>query len=418
MLLLKSTQRMSDIRILHITTHHTGGAALATFRLHQALLDSGVNSCVLTLDGDIDEKKIIQYKSFLDYRKPKGLAKLTKSALYKLNISMGRYWRMHDEARKHGECQYTYPVSPYRVENHPLVKWADIIHLHFCDDFINYPTFFKRVKKPIVWTLHDIGIGYGGFHYKNDYDRLLTYFRQIEDEFLTIKKEAILNAENIHIVSLSQEMFDFCHRIDYLKNKTIFIIPNGVDTTQFILFDKNVCRNELNLLTDKKILLFVAEYVQTQSKGLDLLKESIKTLDKDNMLICIVGNYPKDMPQKDIVNTRYFGKVQDVNTLSKLYSSADYFVMPSSQEVCPQAPLEAMACGTPVVVFPTGAMKDYVLPQYGVVCKDCSLEALKEGIKEALNKSYDGYQLRKYVTDNFSPSKIAQMYITVYKSIH
>lgn len=406
------------MNILHISTHQTGGAALAALRLHQALLDSGVDSRVLTLDGEFEDKHIVRYKPLLDFRQTKGLAKVTKSVLYKVNIGMGRYWRMHDKARKDHECQYTHPVSPYRVEKHPLVKWADIIHLHFCDDFINYPTFFKKVKKPIVWTLHDIGIGYGGFHYKNDYDRLLPYFRQIEDEFLTIKRKALLNAENIHIVSLSQEMFDFCHRIDYLKNKTNYIIPNGVDTTQFILFDKNVCRNELHLPTEKIILLFVAEYVQTQSKGLDLLKESIKTFDKDNMLICIVGNYPKDMPQKDIVNTRYFGKVQDVNTLSKIYSSADYFVMPSSQEVCPQAPLEAMACGTPVVVFPKGAMKDYVLPQYGVVCKDCSLEALKDGIEESLNKSYDGYQLRKYVTDNFSPSKIAQMYINVYKSIH
>lgn len=406
------------MKILHISTHQTGGAALAALRLHQALLDSGADSRVLTLDGEIEDKHIVRYKPLLDLRHPKGLAKVTKSVLYKLNVGMGRYWRMHDEARKDHECQYTYPVSPYRVESHPLVKWADIIHLHFCDDYINYPTFFKRVKKPVVWTLHDIGIRYGGFHYKNDYDRLLPYFRQIEDEFLTIKRKALLNAENIHIVSLSQEMFDFCHRIDYLKNKVNFIISNGVDASQFKLLNKKECRNELCLPTDKKILLFVAEFVQTKSKGLNLLKESISAMGEKNILLCIVGNYPEDMPHKDIINTRYFGKVQDVNTLSKIYSSADYFVMPSSQEVCPQAPLEAMACGTPVVVFPTGAMKDYVLPQYGVVCKDCSLEALKDGIEEALNKSYDGYQLRKYVTDNFSPSKIAQMYINVYKSIH
>ncbi len=404
--------------ILHITTHQTGGAALAALRLHLALLDEGVDSLVLTLDGNKCNDKISLYDSIMDLQRPKGLAKVIKSALYKCNIGMGRYWRMHDEARKGHECQYTYPVSPYRVENHPLVKWADVIHLHFCDDFINYPTFFKRVKKPIVWTLHDIGIGYGGFHYRNDYERLLPYFRQIEDEFLTIKKEAILNADNIHIVSLSQEMFDFCHRIDYLKNKVNFIISNGVDTTQFKLLDRNDCRNELCLPTEKKILLFVAKYVQTKSKGLDLLKDAIASMNSDDILLCIVGNYSNKMPLQDKINTRYFGKVNDINTLSKIYSSADFLIMPSSQEVCPQAPLEAMACGTPVVVFPIGAMKDYVLPQYGVVCNDCSSEALKEGIKEALNKSYDSLQLRKYVTDNFSPSKIAQMYINVYKSIH
>ena len=408
---------MSDIRILHITTHNIGGAALAAFRLHRALLDSGVDSRILTFDGDVDEKHIVQYKPLLDFRQPKGVAKITKSVLYKHNIGMGQYWRMHDEARKHGECQYTYPISLYRVERHPLVKWADIIHLHFCDDFINYPTFFKRVKRPIVWTLHDIGIGYGGFHYKNDYEILRPYFRQIEDEFLTIKREALLNAENIHIVSLSQEMYDFCHRIDYLKNKANFIIPNGVDTTQFNLLDRNNCRKELCLPSEKTILLFVAEYVQTKSKGLDLLKESITTVKKDNILLCIVGNYPEDMPQKDTINTRYFGKVSDVNTMSKIYSSADYLVMPSSQEVCPQAPLEAMSCGTPVVVFPAGAMKDYVHKEQGIVCSDCTVEALRQGIVEALANSYDRIALRKYVKQNFSPEFVAQQYSNLYYSL-
>lgn len=406
------------MKILHISTHLTGGAALAALRLHRSMIESGIESRLLTLDGECDGNMVTTFKVPWAFQNNKLQEKIVRSVLYRLNIGMGRYWRMHDEARKHGECQYTYPISPYRVERHPLVKWADIIHLHFCDDFINYPTFFKKVKKPIVWTLHDIGIGYGGFHYKYDQEHLLPYFKKIENKFFEIKKMAISQASNLRIVSLSNEMFDYCQKIDYLKDKKNFIIPNGVDTSQFKLLDGQECRKELCLPTEKKILLFVSEYVQTKSKGLDMLKEAIEKMDYEKLLLCIVGNYPEDMPQKDSINTRYIGKVYDVNTLSKLYSSADYLVMPSSQEVCPQAPLEAMACGTPVVVFPSGAMKDYVLPQYGVVCKDYSLEALKDGIEEALNKSYDGYQLRKYVTDNFSPSKIAQMYINVYKSIH
>lgn len=405
------------MNILHISTNQTGGAALATFRLHQALLDSGVDSRVLTLDGDFDKKQIVHYKPLLDLREPKGFVKVIKSVLYRLNIGVGRYWRMHDEARKGHECQYTYPVSPYRIENHPLVKWADIIHLHFCDDFINYSTFFKKIKKPIVWTLHDIGIGYGGFHYKNDYERLLSYYNLIENEFISIKKEALLNADNIHLVSLSQEMYDFTKGIDYIKGKPNTIIPNCVDTKRFLSLDKYKSRDDLWLPQEKIILLFVSEYVETLSKGLDLLKQVIESFNNNNLLLGIVGNYNKETPLEDTIDTRYFGKISDPKTMSKLYSASDLLVVPSSQESFGQTPLEAMACGTPVVVFPTGAMKDYVLPQYGVVCNDCSLEALKEGIKEALNKSYDSLQLREYVTDNFSPSKIANMYIKLYKSV-
>ena len=408
---------MSDIRILHITTHLTGGAALAAFRLHQALLDNGMDSRVLTLDGEIEDKHIVHYKPLLDLRQPKGLAKMTKSVLYKLNIGMGRYWRMHDEARKGHECQYTYPVSSYRVEKHPLVNWADIIHLHFCDNFINYPTFFKKVKKPIVWTLHDIGIGYGGFHYKNDHERLLPYFRQIEDEFLNIKRATLLKAERIHIVSLSKEMYNFTKSIDYLKDKQNTIIPNSVDPKQFQALDRFKSRDDLELPREKTILLFVSEFVETQSKGLNILKQAIESFDRTNILLGIVGNYNNRLPQNDTIETRYFGKVSDSETMSKLYSASNFLVVPSSQESFGQTPLESMSCGTPVVVFPTGAMKDYVHEEQGVVCSSCTVSALKDGLDKAMNNTYDRIKLREYVSDNFSPSIIANMYIDAYKTV-
>lgn len=399
------------MKILLISTSITGGAALAAFRLHRSLIDKGVDSRMLTLDGDCDDNNVVCYKPAFGLQK----SKIFKSTLYRLGIGIGRYWRMHDKARKGHECQYTYPVSLYRVEKHPLVKWADVIHLHFCDDFINYPTFFKKVKKPIVWTLHDIGIGYGGFHYKNDYDALLPYYKELETAFLKIKSDSISKAQNLSIVSLSQEMYDFTKKIDYLRDKPNHIVFNSVDSTKFQMFDRKQCRSELGLPQDKKILLFVSEYVEVQSKGLSLLKEAILPMHQENILLCIVGNHSADLPSKDIVATRYFGKITDLVLLSKLYSAADFLVVPSSQEVCCQTPMEAMSCGTPVVVFPSGAMKDYVHPEQGVVCKDCSLVSLKEGLTEALEKKYNREQLRNYAIENFSPTQIAEEYIMVYK---
>lgn len=401
------------MKVLHISTHQTGGAALAAFRLHRSLIDNGVDSRMLTLDGDCDDNFVVRYKPVFAFQK----SKIFKSILYRLGIGIGRYWRMHDVARKGHECQYTYPVSLYRVENHPLVKWANVIHLHFCDDFINYPTFFKKVKKPIVWTLHDIGIGYGGFHYKIDYDALLPYYKELETAFLKIKSDSISKAQNLSIVSLSQEMYDFTKKIDYLRDKPNHIVFNSVDSTKFQMFDRKQCRSELGLPQDKKILLFVSEYVEVQSKGLSLLKEAILPMHQENILLCIVGNHSADLPSKDIVATRYFGKITDLVLLSKLYSAADFLVVPSSQEVCCQTPMEAMSCGTPVVVFPSGAMKDYVCPEQGIVCKDCLLQALKDGLNKALHNHYDRSAIREYVGKNFSPDIIANMHVELYESI-
>ena len=76
-----------------------------------------------------------------------------------------------------------------------------------------------------------------------------------------------------------------------------------------------------------------------------------------------------------------------------------------------------MACGTPVVVFPTGAMNEYVHPEQGIVCSDCSLQALKAGLNKALQYHYDRNAIREYVYNNFSPTKIANMHIDLYESI-
>lgn len=400
------------MKVLHISTHQTGGAALAAFRLHRSLIDNGVDSRMLTLDGDCDDNNVVCYKPVFAFQK----SKILKSILYRLGIGIGRYWRMHDVARKGHECQYTYPVSLYRVENHPLVKWADIIHLHQCDGFINYPTFFRNVRKPIVWTFHDIGIGYGGFHYINEHDTLLSDYEALEKEFCAIKQKSVGSARNLSIVSLSQEMYDYTKSIGFLADRPNTIIYNSVDANSFIMSDRIQARIGLDLPTDKTILLFVSEYVHVQSKGLNILKEAIKALKEKNILICVVGNYEPSLVKDDVVETRYFGKISNLDIMSQLYSAAIFLVVPSFQEVCCQTPMEAMSCGTPVVVFPSGAMKDYVRPEQGVVCKNCSLESLKEGLKKALEKEYNREQLRNYAIENFSPTRIAEEYIMVYKN--
>lgn len=401
------------MKVLHISTHQTGGAALAAFRLHRSLIDNGVESRMLTLDGDCDDNLVVRYKPIFDFHS----SRILKSTLYRLGIGIGHYWRMHDKARKGHECQYTYPVSLYRVERNPLVKWADIIHLHFCDDFINYPTFFKKIKKPIVWTLHDIGIGYGGFHYRDDYNALLPYFESIEKEFCRIKCETLSIVNNLSIVSLSQEMYNFTKTIEYIADKPNRIIYNSVDTNTFVMKDRLKSREKLHLPQDKTILLFICENVHTKSKGLEVLKECIESFDKQDIMLCVVGNYNLEITKKDRINTIYFGKITDYELLSSIYSAANYLVVPSSQEVCPQTPLESMSCGTPIVVFPTGAMKEYVHPEQGVVCRDCSLLALRDGLIKAMQQHYDRKAIREYVYNNFSPTIIANMYIDFYESI-
>lgn len=403
------------MRVLQISTLQSGGASIAAKRLHQALLDCEIESRILTLEKHSNNDGIISYKPFLDFSSKRIIPKIVKGLLYRFGIGMGRWWRMHDEARKNGkDCHYTYPVSPYRVENHPLVRWADVIHLHFCDDFINYPTFFKKVRKPFVWTLHDKGIVYGGFHYSIDHDRLYSDYKTIEEQFCSIKHRAISSAHNLSLVALSDEMLSLTRKVEYLSPLPAYKIYNAIDTNIFKPSDKQECRLMLGLPIDKTILLFVAENVHNKSKGLHILQKTITELNNDNFVICAIGNHDERISTEEDIYTLFHGKIAEPSKLAKYYSAADFLVAPSLQEECPLTPLESMACGTPVVAFPSGAMTEYIHAEQGIVCQEQTQSSLVEGITKALNTHYDGNAIRNYVISNFSPKSIVERYINVY----
>ena len=91
--------------------------------------------------------------------------------------------------------------------------------------------------------------------------------------------------------------------------------------------------------------------------------------------------------------------------------------MPSYQEAFSQSPLEAMACGLPVVAFPVSGIPELLNNDNGVICKDFTPVALKEGILCILDSDFLSQTIRKDVVNRFSPKSIAQKYIITYQKL-
>ena len=85
--------------------------------------------------------------------------------------------------------------------------------------------------------------------------------------FLPLLKYALLKNHNIHLISLSQEMYDFTKDVDYLREKPNRIIPNSVDTKLFKLLDRYKSRDDLGLPQEKIILLFVSDMLKLSARG-------------------------------------------------------------------------------------------------------------------------------------------------------
>lgn len=112
-------------------------------------------------------------------------------------------------------------------------------------------------------------------------------------------------------------------------------------------------------------------------------------------------------------NIHYNGLVDETEKV-KLLSGARALVYPTNwDEPCAGAPLEALACGTPVISTPNGCMPELVRPGTGVICADydemlSSLEKLKSVTPAAC---------RRAVEDFFSDERMANDYLKLMTKI-
>lgn len=405
---------MKKIRVVHLCTSLSGGAGLCALRIMKATNSMGIDNYALVKDGvknnhiDIVEAKWPKYK----------LIYYLKKILYHLHL-WPKACRIDYRIRK-GVIQhdifgvFTSPITEFRISDHKWISEADIIHIHWVGGYLDYSSFFKKVKKPIVWTMHDENAGLGGFHYTLWRNMSTPKALKLENDMIKIKKDAYSHIKSMHLVAISKMMKDFISNNELLKTFPCTLIHNGIDEKQFSLIGKQTARDALGIDNTKMVFLFVAYNIHDERKGLTVL---IKALEETNLqditLICL-GHY-NHIPDAAFP-IKCEGTINNTRLLSLYYSSADYFVMPSYQEAFAQTPMEAMACGTPVIAFPCSGSKDLIRPHNGIVCSDFTTDALVTAIKRAITIQYDRAEIRKFIIDNFSYRIIGKQYIKLYEN--
>lgn len=405
------------MKVVHINTYQNKGAALCARRIHKALCEQGIDSKMLFAEGDRSvEYDVVEpgykWSSYFFIRKVQTfLCKLHLWPLYERIVKQKKKISSDDI-----KVYYTLPVSTYhRILDHPWLKDADIIHLHWVSNFVDYPTFFNGIKKPIVWTFHDENPGLGGYHYDNVISHA---YDKLEKKLVKIKKQALQNKDNIYLVAISSMMRDFMQNNDILKKKTISIIHNGVDLDTFVSIPKDIARQKIIPGNkDSYVVLFSSWWLMDPRKGITILIEALEGLNVDKPITLIgLGDY-YDTPRSSKINIICPGLISNTEDLSLYYSASDLFVLSSFKEAFAQTPLESMACGTPVVAFPCSGARDLITIENGIVCDDFTIESLKKAIFEAYNMEYDRELIKKNVKEKYSYDVIAKQYINLYKTI-
>lgn len=260
-----------------------------------------------------------------------------------------------------------------------FVRWMkqydpDIIHLHNLHGYyINIKILFKALQemdKPVVWTLHDCWAFTGHCaHYTyaqcdkwilgcNHCSQRKNYPASMHKDNSSWnynkKKELFNSVSQLLFVTPSQWLKDEVEK-SFLSGHPVEVIYNGIDLQVFHPTE-SFFRKQYDL-DNRKIILGVAN-VWTERKGMDVFQRLAEQLD-DSYAIVLVGVDSK-MQAKMHPRIVCIERTRNPYELAAIYTAADLYLNPSMEETMGLTTVEALACGTRVLVRNSTALPEIV----------------------------------------------------------
>lgn len=278
----------------------------------------------------------------------------------------------------------------------------DIIHLHNIHGYyLNIEILFNYLResnKPIVWTLHDCWAFTGHCAYysmikctrwktechdcplKNKYPA--SKFADNSRWNYLRKKELFTSLDNLFLVTPSEWLANEV-KLSYLSEYPLTVINNGIDLKAF-----RPTENDFKLnynIEDKFIILGVASFWD-ERKGLATFVELSEKLNEDFQIILVglTDNQKKAIPR----NILCISKTNSIKELADIYSAADIFINPSREETMGLVTVEALACGTPAIVYNATAIPEVIDSTCGFVIEENNVNDLIEAIKKCKVKNF------------------------------
>ena len=400
------------------TYDSTGGAAIACKRLMHAL----------NAQSDIQAKMLVATGKTTD----DDITRLDRSMIRKLQFNTNLVFERLQFKPYHNkvinEFYFSLANTGMDISHHPLVRSADIIHLHWINlGFLSIKG-IKRLQslgKPIVWTLHDMWTFTGGCHYSGECRNFRSgcgdcmFLRTPGPKDLSAKLNAGKSFfAQFNYVTCSHWLKDEAIHSTILQDANIQSIPNPIEAA-FHPDDQAAARQFHGLDPDKKYILFGAANLEDERKGFDYLRSAIEILGQKNSnteLLLFGKNTLEDASLSLPVNS--LGTLTSMEAIANVYRAADLFTIPSLQDNLPNTIMESMACGTPVVGFNSGGIPEMIDHQInGYLSSFKDVDDLANGMAYVLDHPELGAAASQKVLDTYQPAKVAGQYEELYLSL-
>lgn len=426
---ISESENVDEFNVLHLSTFdNVGGAARATLRLHEALKKNSYLSGILSLFKSTNDKNV--YTIFN-----------TRFKRYILKFFQKLSHTLYGFKELEADKPYSINKFGLLLHSNKLVQNCKILHLHW----INYHYISLRelekivsLKKPMVWTMHDMWAFTGGCHnpidcrkYQNECGTcpILESSRSndISNAILKRKIDIFKNA-NITIIAPSYWMKKQVKNSTIFKDKRVEVIPNAIN---YDFFKKTLFENiklYFPFIEKRTNYICFGAHSKASYKGLDFLIDALILYAKENdtkdLELVIFGDTNQEVLEKlpkSFVHHNV-GKIVDDNKLRALYGFVDIFVSPSLQESFGQVLTESMACETACIAFNNSGSLDIIdhkVNGYLADYKDSN--SIKNGLVYLLNDKIHLEKMQKNarekIINSFDYDIVAKQHIDLYESI-
>ncbi len=409
------------MKILHLSFFDNyGGAAKAAYRVLNCQLNSKMQSDMMVYSKFTKNKNVFLIKN-------KFSLYLNNFIVSLLNFLLVKIYKK--------QSVYSLNIIPSNLSKKINKSDYDIVNFHWINHEMISLNDISRIEKPIVWTIHDNWPFASIEHYVDINDkRFFDGYDKKNSSFLEKliwkKKLKIFQNKISCVIAPSKWIENLAINSLIFKNIKVVNIPYSIDPKMFYVEDKINALKKLNIkdnLNEKFIISFGATSAYSEKrKGFKYVYKAIQKLNKEfsNIHFIVFGENSKILD--GIENITNYSEIHDENKLRNIYNASDIFLSPSLKDNLPLTVMESLSCGTPVVAFNVGGMKDLIIhKKNGYLALEDNFDDFYVGIKLFLEinvkKKINYLEIMEYkkFMANFDPKVISNKYHKTYEeTIH